>query len=77
MQITLAFLKNIIMTLIVSAVVGFAATPFVKKLAEKVGAIDVPRDKRRVHDHPIPRLGGLAIFIAFMVGALLFVLEYS
>lgn len=73
MQISSEFLKDMILTLLVTAAVSFAATPLVKKLAVKIGAIDVPKDARRVHDHPIPRLGGLAIFIAFIVGTLLFV----
>jgi UDP-GlcNAc:undecaprenyl-phosphate GlcNAc-1-phosphate transferase len=48
-------------------------TPVVKTFAYKVGAIDVPKDDRRMHKVPIPRLGGLAIFIGFMVSILLFV----
>lgn len=51
----------------------FFMTPPVKKFAEKVGAIDVPRDERRVHDHPIPRMGGLAIFFGFILAVLVFV----
>ena len=47
-------------------------TPVVKTFAYKVGAIDVPKDARRMHKVPIPRLGGLAIFIGFMVSILLF-----
>ena len=58
--------------LLCALAVSFAATPLAKKLAEKVGAIDVPKDARRVHDHPIPRMGGLAIFIGFIVSMLLF-----
>jgi UDP-GlcNAc:undecaprenyl-phosphate GlcNAc-1-phosphate transferase len=50
---------------------SFAATPAVKLFAELVGAIDVPNDARRVHKHPIPRLGGLAIFIGFVLSVVL------
>ena len=50
----------------------FAATPTVKKLAVKLGAMDVPDGKRRIHDHPIPRMGGLAIFFGFLVATVLF-----
>ena len=57
----------------VSLLVAYVMTPPVKRFAEKVGAIDVPRDNRRVHDHPIPRMGGLAIFIGFVVAMILFV----
>ena len=58
--------------LILAAVVSFSTTPMVKKLACKVGAIDIPKDNRRMHKVPIPRLGGLAIFIAFLLTALIF-----
>ena len=63
--------------LLLSAGVAFGVsllmTPPVKLFAEKVGAIDVPLDNRRMHDHPIPRMGGLAIVLAFFLSILLFV----
>ena len=59
--------------LAVALVVSFVATPVVKNLARRVGAVDVPRDNRRMHDHPIPRMGGLAIFLGFLLSALIFV----
>ncbi len=62
----------VIFALGLSMVVSFALTPLVKRLAYKIKAVDIPKDQRRMHDHPIPRLGGLAIFIAFVVSALLF-----
>ena len=66
-----------ILALAVSLLVSFALTPAVKRLAVVIGAVDVPKDKRRMHDHPIPRLGGLAIFIGFVISALLFALFYG
>ena len=57
----------------VSLLVAYVMTPPVKRFAEKVGAIDVPKDNRRVHDHPIPSMGGLAIFIGFMLSLIFFV----
>lgn len=51
----------------IAAVVAFALTPLVKKLAVKIGVVDIPKDGRRMHTKPIPRLGGLGIFCAFMV----------
>lgn len=63
---------HIVGGLLVACVVSFLSTPFVKTLAYKIGAIDVPKDNRRMHKTPIPRLGGLAIFIAFILSALLF-----
>ncbi len=52
---------------------SFLMTPVVKTFAYRVGAIDIPKDNRRMHHQPIPRLGGLAIFIGFMVSILLFI----
>ena len=63
----------VVLALLVALVVSFLMTPVVKTFAYKVGAIDVPKDARRMHKIPIPRLGGLAIFIGFIVSILLFV----
>ena len=63
----------VVMALLTALVVSFLMTPVVKSFAYKVGAIDVPKDNRRMHKKPIPRLGGLAIFFGFMVSILLFV----
>ena len=62
----------VILALAMSMGLSFALTPLVKKLAVKIGAVDVPKDKRRMHDHPIPLLGGLAIFAGFVASILLF-----
>ena len=64
---------KLLLALILSAAISFLMTPPVKKFAGKVGAIDVPNDGRRVHDHPIPRMGGLAIFFGFVLSVLAFV----
>ena len=56
----------VLLALGLAAVVAFASTPLVKALSVKIGAVDVPKDGRRMHDHPIPRMGGLAIFFGFM-----------
>ncbi len=47
--------------------VSYVLTPYIKKLAFKIGAVDRP-DNRKVHKKIMPRLGGLAIYIAFMIG---------
>ncbi|MDR3730274.1 MAG: MraY family glycosyltransferase [Oscillospiraceae bacterium] len=65
-------LVNVFLALVVSLVISFLTSPVVKNFAYKVGAIDVPKDARRMHKVPIPRLGGLAIFFGFIVGILLF-----
>ncbi len=55
----------------VAAVVTLVTTPFTARLAVRVGAIDLPRD-RDLHEAPVPRLGGLAILAGILVGALIF-----
>lgn len=55
-----------------AGVLSFAFTPLVKMFAYKVGAIDVPKDNRRMHKVPIPRLGGLAIFLGFLFSIIVF-----
>lgn len=63
----------VLLALVLAALVSLAATPMVKVMSVKMGAVDVPRDNRRMHDHPIPRMGGLAIFFGFLFAMLLFV----
>jgi len=53
-------------------VISFIATPIVKRFAENVGAMDVPDEKRHIHKTATPRMGGLAIFIGFLLSVLLF-----
>ena len=72
MPLDTQLLVYVILALAVALMISFLMTPVVKSFAYKVGAIDVPKDARRMHKVPIPRLGGLAIFIGFMVSFLLF-----
>lgn len=62
---------------VISLVVCNRMTPPVKRFAERIGAMDIPKDARRIHDHPIPRMGGLAIITGFFLAVLLFVPETS
>lgn len=64
-------MKTYIYAFIVALVISYILTPFVKRLAWKTGAVDIPKDERRVHTKPIPRIGGLAIYIAFIVTVLI------
>ena len=64
-----------ILTLIAAALIGglitLLLTPPVRSLAIRIGAVDLPRDSRRLHTRPIPRMGGLGIFVAFLLTSLL------
>lgn len=65
-------ISKILMTLGVGIACSFLFTPVVKSFAQKVGAVDVPKDNRRMHKVPIPLLGGLAIFLSFILATALF-----
>lgn len=64
---------KLVMAFFLAFAVAYVATPQAIRLAHKLGAIDVPKDGRRVHKKPIPRMGGMAIFAGFLVSALIFV----
>ena len=72
MTIQISLIGGAVAALLTAAVVALISTPVVKSLAFRVGAVDVPKDGRRMHDHPIPRMGGLAIFFGFILSVLLF-----
>lgn len=62
-----------VMAFLIAGAISFVLTPLVKKFAVKIGAIDIPKDDRRMHSKPIPRLGGIAVFIGFLIAVMLFV----
>ena len=54
-------------SLIAAFIASILLTPLVKRLAFRIGAVDAP-NYRKVHARIMPRLGGLAIFLAFLIG---------
>lgn len=72
MTIQLPVVGSALAALLAAAVVALITTPVVRSLAFRVGAVDVPKDSRRMHTHPIPRMGGLAIFFGFLLSVLVF-----
>ena len=56
---------------LVAALIAFAATPPVARVARRLGVLHHPRD-RDLHDRPVPGLGGLAILAAAVIAALIF-----
>ena len=63
-------IRELLLVMLTASVVTFLATGAVRILALKFGAVAVPRD-RDVHVTPTPRLGGVGIYLGFLV-ALLF-----
>jgi len=62
---------RIIMMVLATFVFVYLIIPFIRKVAVHVGALDIP-DKRKVHKTPIPRMGGVGIFLGFLLGYMLF-----
>ena len=63
-------IKTVLMVLVPFIFVALII-PFVKKLAKQIGAMDIPRT-RHIHKEPMPKLGGVAIFLGFLLGYMLF-----
>ena len=58
---------NIAISFLLAFIVSFMATPYSIKIAEKIGAIDIPKDDRRMRKKSIPKLGGLAVIAGFAI----------
>lgn len=62
---------NIFYIILITFVSSLILVPLIKDIAIHINAMDIP-DKRKVHKKPMPRLGGLAIFLSFLVGYMFF-----
>lgn len=65
-------MNNYILPFFISVMISLIATPIVKRFAVKIGAVDIPKDNRRVHKTAMPLMGGLAIYISVIVGMFTF-----
>lgn len=65
------------MPLILAGVVAFLLTPISIFIAPRIGAMDIPQDKRRVHNKPMPRFGGMAIYGGIITGFAVFATDYN
>lgn len=58
--------KFFIIAFFCAFVIAFLVTPLARRLAIKVGALDVPKCERKIHKSPMPYFGGIAIYVAIM-----------
>lgn len=61
---------DIAIAFLLAFITSFVATPYTIRLAKKIGAVDVPKEERKIHKKVIPRLGGLAVIAGFIVSIL-------
>ena len=60
---------DLIEVIITTTLISYLITPLIRMIAFKIGYLDHPKDTK-VHAHPTPLLGGLSIYIAFVIGLL-------
>ena len=52
----------------IALIVAWIFTPIVRNMAFRHGAVDDPkRDDRRIHKEPLPRWGGIAIYLGMLI----------
>lgn len=64
-------IKRVLLIILTTFVFTAVFIPIVKKIAQFVGALDIPNE-RKVHKQPIPRMGGLGIYGGFLLGYMIF-----
>ena len=66
---------KLIIIVLVTGVFGVLIMPLMKKIAFMIGATDKPTEEeghRHIHKKEIPKLGGVAVFLSFLLGYMLF-----
>ena len=58
---------SLIFLAVVSFVIGIVLTPLVRNSSRSLGLTDKPGDSRKIHTRPIPRTGGIAIALSYLV----------
>ncbi len=67
----MSFYMSLFLPFFAGLLIAIALTPVAIRLAPKIGAVDIPKDNRRMHKEPIPRFGGMAIAAAALIAMLI------
>lgn len=68
---------NIAIAFILAFVVTFVTTPYTMKIAKKVGAISEEKEERRIHKKSMPKFGGPAVIMGFLVSTIYLLIVMS
>ena len=68
---------DIAIAFLLAFVTAYVITPYTIRLSKKIGALDVPKEKRKIHNGAMPRLGGLAIIAGFIVSIIYLLIVMS
>ncbi len=60
-------MKNLVLVFILGFLGSFALTPLVIRFSHRKGWLDNPQGVRKIHSHPVSRLGGLAVYLSFVL----------
>lgn len=61
---------NISIAFLLALIATFMVTPYSIKIAKKIGAVDIPKDDRRMRRKAMPKLGGIAVIAGFAISFL-------
>lgn len=68
---------DIAIAFLLAFIIAFMTTPYMIKIAKKVGAVDIPKDKRRMHKKEMPKFGGPAVILGFLVSVTYLIIVMS
>ena len=68
---------DIAIAFLLAFITSFVLTPYTIKIARKIGAVDVPKDERRMHTKAMPKFGGPAIIIGFFISTIYLIISSS
>lgn len=68
---------DIAIAFMIAFLASFMATPHTIKIARKLGAVDTPKDDRRINKVTMPRLGGLAVILGFFISVIYLLITLS
>ena len=68
---------DVAIAFLLAFIVSFMATPYTIKLAHKIGAVDIPKDERRMHKRAMPKFGGPAVILGFLVSVIYLLIVMS
>lgn len=68
---------DVAIAFLLAFIVSFMATPYTIKIAHKIGAVDIPKDERRMHKKAMPKFGGPAVIIGFLVSVIYILIVMS
>lgn len=68
---------DIAVAFLLAFITAYVITPYTIRFAKKVGALDIPKESRKIHKKPMPRLGGLAVIAGFAVSVIYLLVTMS